>query len=422
MSISKVLSSLDFEISKEEEKRIKGETEMLVGALRGEIKKKKIPAEIFVGGSFAKGSLIKKNKYDVDIFARFDWRYENISKELEKILKGLKIKAKKIHGSRDYYRIEKGKEVFEIVPVTKIKHPKEMRNVTDLSFFHVNYVKKKFAKNKKLGREIAFAKKFFEAQKVYGAESYVHGFSGYGLECLIIYYGSFEKMLRALVKAKFGERIVIDIEKRYKRKADVYLDINESKLHSPIILVDPTWKERNVLAALSQETFERFQKAALGFLKKPRKEYFELEEIDSEDFKKEAKKKKAEFVEVILGTDRQEGDIAGSKLKKFSDFVIIEISKSFEVLKKEFEYSGKKSGGLFLVVKPKKEIVRIGPPLEMKKHVSAFKKKNKNTYVKNGILHAKIKVNQNAKKFLSDFKKLMKGKIKEMGIVDLRIG
>ena len=31
-----------------------------------------IDAEVFVGGSFAKKTLIKKDKYDVDIFVRFD--------------------------------------------------------------------------------------------------------------------------------------------------------------------------------------------------------------------------------------------------------------------------------------------------------------------------------------------------------------
>ena len=34
-----------------------------------------IDAEIFVGGSFAKKTLIKKEKYDVDIFVRFDKKY-----------------------------------------------------------------------------------------------------------------------------------------------------------------------------------------------------------------------------------------------------------------------------------------------------------------------------------------------------------
>ena len=49
------------------------------------IKKNKIKAEIFIGGSFAKNTLIKKDTYDIDVFVRFDKKYKNISKLCEKI-------------------------------------------------------------------------------------------------------------------------------------------------------------------------------------------------------------------------------------------------------------------------------------------------------------------------------------------------
>ncbi|HDI03045.1 MAG TPA: hypothetical protein ENF67_00695, partial [Candidatus Pacearchaeota archaeon] len=52
---------------------------------------KKINAKFFVGGSFAKHTLIKKSsyEYDIDIFIRFPLRYKekNISKILENIIK-----------------------------------------------------------------------------------------------------------------------------------------------------------------------------------------------------------------------------------------------------------------------------------------------------------------------------------------------
>ena len=53
------------------------------------------------------------------------------------------------------------------------------------------------------------------------------------------------------------------------------LNLNESKLQSPIVFVDPTFKERNALAALSRETFEKFKKASKVFLRAPSKRYFE---------------------------------------------------------------------------------------------------------------------------------------------------
>ena len=59
-----------------------------ISDMNKELKKKKIDAEVFVGGSFAKKTLIKKGKYDVDIFVRFNKKYGNeISELTSKILK-----------------------------------------------------------------------------------------------------------------------------------------------------------------------------------------------------------------------------------------------------------------------------------------------------------------------------------------------
>ena len=53
------------------------------------IKKEKIACEVFIGGSFARGTLIKQRGYDVDIFVRFDWQYEKLSEDLERIINNL---------------------------------------------------------------------------------------------------------------------------------------------------------------------------------------------------------------------------------------------------------------------------------------------------------------------------------------------
>jgi tRNA nucleotidyltransferase (CCA-adding enzyme) len=422
MSIKQVLSGLDLVPSKEELSYLKEKTEKLTSDLRAALKKDKIDADVFVGGSFAKGTLIGGEFYDIDIFVRFNWKYENISeilrKTLGKITKKNKMKLEVLHGSRDYFRIILGKKaIFEIVPVVRIKRQKEARNVTDLSYFHVNYVKRKLGKN--LAKEVVLAKQFCKAQKVYGAESYVNGFSGYALECLIIYYKSFEKMLRELIKIKPGERIIIDSEKAYGKKTDVLFEMNESKLNSPVIVVDPTWKERNALAALSRESFAKFQEAASNFLKNPSGEFFEIKKFGVNEFRKRAKKN--EFVSIELETKKQPGDIAGTKMKKFSNYIVRELGKYFEVIEDEFEYSGENKARLYLIAKPKKEIIKIGPPASFEKHASAFRKQNKNVYEKNKVLYARIKINFSAKKFLKDFARNYKNTVKGMGISGLEI-
>ncbi len=422
MNTRKILSELDLAPSKEEMLTLKKSTEDFLVLLGNELKRSKVNAEVFLGGSFAKGTLIKKKVYDVDIFVRFDWEYDAPSVLLEKILnvicKKNNLVLNKIHGSRDYFNIAEGKNmIFEVVPEAKIKRPKEARNVTDLSYFHVNYIKKNM--NSKIANEIRIAKAFCHAQRVYGAESYIHGFSGYGLECLIIYYKSFEKMLRELAKAK--DRIIIDPARHYKKKEEVLFEMNESKLRGPIILVDPTWKERNVLSALSNETFDKFQKAAKAFLKNPSTKFFIKNEFDYAIIESLAKKNKAEFLKLMIKTDRQAGDIAGTKLKKFADFIVTEIEKYFNVSKWAFEYGDKNSARLYIVLKSRGEIVKIGPPLKMKKHVAAFKKENKKTFEKNGMIHSRIQINFSAEEFIRRFKNKDGKKIKEMGISALNL-
>lgn len=427
MNAKKILEdvSLNLLIEKDELKLIEEESKRIVSLLQNELGKSKISAEVFVGGSFAKNTLVIGEFYDVDIFVRFDWKEENISlrlKEvLEKIAKKNKLKLEKLHGSRDYFRIFVKKNIiFEIVPVIKIKRPREARNVTDLSYFHVKYVKNKIRKTN-LSKEIILAKQFCKAQKIYGAESYVGGFSGYSLECLIINYKSFYKMLKELSKVKIGERIVIDSAKSYKNKNDVLFEMNESKLASPIILVDPTWKERNALAALSRETFEKFQESAKNFLKHPSKEFFTINKFDIESFRDKAKRIKAEFVRIEILTDKQPGDIAGTKMKKFASYLENELRRFFEINDKNFDYAGENKAIFCLSAKSKGEIIKTGPPVIFDKHSEEFRKQNKNVFEKKGILHARIKINFSAKEFIRNFAKRYHKTIKAMGISDLKI-
>jgi tRNA nucleotidyltransferase (CCA-adding enzyme) len=57
-------------------KQINKETVGIVKALQAKIKKAKLSADVFVGGSVAKDTLIKKDKYDIDIFVRFNTKYD----------------------------------------------------------------------------------------------------------------------------------------------------------------------------------------------------------------------------------------------------------------------------------------------------------------------------------------------------------
>lgn len=421
-SVNSVLKEVlgRIEPSGEELKDIEKSLEGFRKKVEKRLKAKKVNVEVFVGGSFAKKTMIKKDYYDIDIFFRFDKKYKSseISRLTKKLLKGIKNMVL-IHGSRDYFRIKLNPRFFfEVIPVIRIKNPREAENITDLSYSHVNYIRRK-VKNRKVLDDIRLAKAFCHANNCYGAESYINGFSGYALELLVYNYKSFLRFIRAMKKVK--SKLVIDIEKHYKNKQHVLMDINASKLQSPVILIDPTYKQRNTLAALSEEIFKNFQKSCRSFLKNPSLKAFEIKKIEIEKIKEYARRQKYEFILLRAETGKQEGDVAGSKLLKLYKHLGSEIIKFFEIKDKGFSYNGKKSAMYFFVVKRKKEIIVKGPLLKQEKHIKRFKRKHKKFYIKNRRLYVKESIKYNIKRFLDNWKKKHRKQIRDMYITSLKV-
>jgi tRNA CCA-adding enzyme len=383
--------------------------------LEKKLKDKKINAEVFIGGSLAKKTLVKKDKYDVDIFVRFDKKYGNdkISILLENILGK---NARKIHGSRDYFEIEDEGVLIEIIPVIKIRVPKDAENVTDLSYFHVNYVLNKIKKNPNLANEIKLAKVFCYSQDCYGAESYIKGFSGYSLELLICHFGGFLKFIEEISKNQ-NEKIIIDDSKFYKDKNEVLRELNEAKTQSPIILIDPTFKDRNTLAGLSEETFEKFRKKCRKFLKNPNLEFFKRKDIY------EILKRKNQNLKVIsVKTCKQKGDIAGTKSRKFFNYFMFKLRQEFEIKIAEFDYNENKNLAFFYLALDKKEDeIKRGPSTESDENLKKFKKVHPNSFIKNNIAYAKIKHNLGFEEFVREFLKDNQKIMEEMGIKEIKI-
>lgn len=382
MKVDKILSNILQKITPEESeiKNINQETSRFLKELGG------IGLKANIGGSLAKNTMIKKDKQDIDIFVVFD--NEEQTKNLGEKLHSKYKNVEDIHGSRDYFRINKENFTFEIIPVAKFSNPENANNVTDFSLIHVQYIKSQINKNKKLANEIRLAKAFCHAQNCYGAESYIGGFSGYSLEVLICYYGTFLNFLKKIPKEN-----IIDPKKYFKNKQDIKTELNESKLTSPIVLIDPTYKYRNVCAGLRKETFDLFLEVAKKFLKNPSEDFFKKKEFIVEEFKKNAKKNKAVIYQINITTDRQEGDIAATKMKKFFEFIKSELKrKKQEISDSQFIYGEGKNALGYLAIKENKEIEIIGPSVKMQEAIKQFKKVRKKVYTKKGFVCAKEKV------------------------------
>jgi len=198
---------------KEYENNILKKTNELIKKIDESIKH----AKAVLGGSGAKGTWLKA--FDADIFVKFNYnKYKDKSDKISDILaKALKKYPKiiRLHGSRDYFQIKQGKFTFEIIPILDITRADQAKNITDVSPLHSKFV----LSYKKLGDEIRLTKQFCKVCGVYGAESYIRGFSGYICEILTINYGSFLNLIKNA--AKWKDNVLIDVKKYYKGK-DVF--------------------------------------------------------------------------------------------------------------------------------------------------------------------------------------------------------
>ncbi|MBI2102040.1 CCA tRNA nucleotidyltransferase [Candidatus Woesearchaeota archaeon] len=339
-----------------------------------------------LGGSGAKGTWLRT--FDADIFVLFDYKkYKDKSDRLpdilERILRKKFRKIIRLHGSRDYFQIKQGDFTFEIVPILRIQKAEQAKNITDVSPLHSKWV----LKHKKKINEIKLTKQFCQANNVYGAESYIRGFSGYVCEILAVYYGSFLNLARNA--AKWDSKVVIDAG-RYYRGKDVFKLVNTSKLVSPLVVIDPVQKDRNAAAALSIGKFDVFKNAAKKFLKNPSKEFFARKNMDMAFLKE----KSGGNILIRAKATPLGGkiDVVGGKLLKIYEFLVAGLKKhGFSMIRSDWEWDKKNDSIMYFLLdkKPLSRTVQIeGPPIKIKQHAEHFRKIHKKTFAKNGKIFA----------------------------------
>lgn len=326
-----------------------------------------VHAEAMLGGSFAKGTFLEGD-HDIDVFVRFAASYPD--KKLADLLEQVLAFAhpKRIHGSRDYFQFDLDGFAFEVVPVLRVDQAADARNVTDVSPLHVAHVRAAIAAKPLLAADIRLAKRFCKSAKVYGAESYVNGFSGHVLDNLVLHYGSFLGLL--LAAASWPDTVFID--PAGSRKDASYL--NEAKRSGPLVLLDPIQPDRNAAAALSIERFRMFRERAKAFLAAPEVSFFQVVPLGKEQVQKWFSDRP--FLCYTLVPLDGSKDVVGTKLLKAHQF-LVKTAKScgFSVVADGFEFSGRQAFA-FLVVKDEPLSVLAehrGPPLTVAQDADRFR-------------------------------------------------
>ncbi len=372
--------------SPQDEKNLRAVIQETILQLEKAAERAGLSVEVLLGGSTAKGTHLAGN-FDIDLFVRFKTDQENLSDLLEFMLTDLGIIFERVHGSRDYFNFMRDGYFFEIVPVKYVTSSQDATNITDMSPLHVQWVQKHLTP--KLCNDVRLAKQFCKAIQVYGAESYINGFSGHVLDILVIYYAGFENLLRNA--SAWKERTIIDPENKH---TDVLAELNKAKLISPLVVIDPIDPERNAAAALSKEKYALFKKLAKEFLQQPEEKYFLLPHFDKSLLEK--KKQTEEYLFII--------EITPQKGKK--DVVITKVLKVFEFLKRHLQlydfkihladwFADDNKSYLYFFIDNQdlsEMMVREGPPLDNFQGVERFKEVHGNdVYEKNGKLYVPVR-------------------------------
>jgi tRNA nucleotidyltransferase (CCA-adding enzyme) len=220
--------------------------------------------DVIFGGSFAKGTWLRGDA-DIDIFVKIK---PSVSVERFEVLgKSIGQEALKQHKPKLRYSDHPYVEAFvrgirvNVVPCYNVEQGK-WQSAADRSPFHTEYISSNFDDEKRM--QTRLLKKFFKGVGIYGAEISTGGFSGYVSEVLVLKYGSFENVLRAV--ADMQDRQVIAV-------GDYDSDIVKG-FRSPVIIIDPVDSRRNLGTAISPESVGRFVLAARAFLAGPSLQFF----------------------------------------------------------------------------------------------------------------------------------------------------
>ncbi len=282
-------------------------------------------------GSLAKGTILADNK-EVDIFVFFDESvnkkyFDEFSKKVGKEL------AREFGGSYEiayaehpYAKVKIGKITFDVVPAYRISSTKHVKSAVDRTPFHVDYVRRKL----KNTDDVLILKKFLKSLGIYGAEAKIQGFSGYLCELLIIHYGSFLNLIKHA--ANWKSTVFIDIENYYDILSN---DLRKKFENAPLIVIDPVDKNRNVAAAVSERSLNRFVKASKLFLRKPSGNFFFPKvKVNLSDVKKLLRNRS--YVFIIFKKPNVVEDVLWPQLRRSANAIaklIQNVEKDFKIIK-----------------------------------------------------------------------------------------
>ncbi|MET1124287.1 MAG: CCA tRNA nucleotidyltransferase [Archaeoglobaceae archaeon] len=220
-------------------------------------------------GSYARNTWLGGN-LEIDVFVLFppDLPREELERRGLEVGKAVLDEYEIRYAEHPYVHGKIAGVEADIVPCYKVESPAKIKSAVDRTPFHHMWLKDRI-KGKE--NDVRILKRFLKANRLYGAEYKVRGFSGYLCELLVVFYGSFENVVKAA--RSWTRRTVIDVARNEVRRGERFF------------VVDPVDERRNVAANLSLDNLARFVLLCREFVEKPSEDYFFEKKVEVDDRK-----------------------------------------------------------------------------------------------------------------------------------------
>lgn len=378
-------------------------SQKLVSFLEKTCQKENIDAKIEVVGSVAKHTALK-GKSDIDVFMAFPLDInENTLKQ-----KGLYLAHKcsdhfggdAAHhfASHPYVTSDIGEFEVDLVPCYSIEDGSQLKSAVDRTILHTRYVKGKLTPEG--CDEVLLLKRFMDVTGTYGSEFKVGGFAGYLCELLIIKYGSFEETLKQATTWQHGH--IIDLE-NYGTGGN---------FNDPLIVIDPTDKNRNVGAALRLNKFAEFIQSARNYLSSDNKKdyFYPLDKpLDKNKILNQLDKRGSEFIAIRFDIPDMPLDTLHPQLKMTTESLAEKIdNEEFNVFKADYASNEVDSSVILLeMASSKLNAIKVnkGPKVYLNKACNNFTTKYgaSNCHIEDDLLvHTQKRQFSNVNDFIKD--------------------
>ena len=376
----------DIKPTVEQKDRINEVSFRIVDFLQKTCDENNIDAKVSIVGSVAKNTALK-GKSDIDIFIAFpldtDMQYlKDTGLDLAHMccdeFNGI---ASHHFASHPYVTADiEGFEV-DIVPCYEISDGSELKSAVDRTILHTKFVKANLSQSQQ--DDVLLLKRFMAMTGTYGSEFKVGGFAGYLCELLIIYYGSFENTLREVIKWKYGQSIDI---KNYGT-SNLFKD--------PLIVIDPTDKNRNVAAALRLDKMAEFIQSVRNYLNSDNKTdfFYPIEkDLNENNIFKELENRDSDFIAISFKIPDMALDTLHPQLRKTCEALERKLnSEEFNVFKADY-WSDEVNKCIILLEMASSTLngikVNIGPKVYINNACNNFTKKygRKNCHIQDDFL------------------------------------